>query len=99
MVAKYFSCAFLLFKNATDLLLLGIVHAAPPLAKSPLISSYSSKNFWPKLAYSLLHKMICNLFLLLVSGGCILSISPCHPLHAVGYPFGLSEHRLSNSFS
>jgi len=31
--------------------------------------------------------MIHNLFLLLMGGGCILSISPCQPLHAVGHPF------------
>jgi len=31
--------------------------------------------------------MIYNLFLLLMGGRCILSISPCPPLHAVGYPF------------
>ena len=31
--------------------------------------------------------MIYNLFLLLMDGGCILSIFPCQPLHAVGYPF------------
>ena len=43
MVAKYFSCAFLLFKNATNLGT-GIMHAVPPLDKSPLISSYSSKK-------------------------------------------------------
>ena len=32
-------------------------------------------------------KMIYNLFLLLMVGCCILSISPCQPLHAAGYPF------------
>jgi len=31
--------------------------------------------------------MIYNLFLLLMGGGCVLSISPCQLLHAVGYPF------------
>jgi len=31
--------------------------------------------------------MIYNLFLLLMGGGCILSISACQPLHVVGYPF------------
>jgi len=31
--------------------------------------------------------MIYNLFLLLMGGGCILSISPCQLLHGVGYPF------------
>ena len=36
--------------------------------------------------HSLLHKMIYNLFLRLMNGGCILSFSPCQPLHAVGYP-------------
>jgi len=86
MVAKYFSCTFLLFKNATNLQLLGIMHAAPPLAKSPLLSSYSRKNVCQNFR-SLLHKLIYNSFLLLMDGGCILSICPCQPLHAVGYPF------------
>jgi len=31
--------------------------------------------------------MIYNLFLLLVGGGSVLSISACQLLHAVGYPF------------
>ena len=31
--------------------------------------------------------MIYNLFLLLMGGGSVLSISPCQLLHAVGYPF------------
>jgi len=31
------------------LMLLGIMHAAPPLPKSPLISSYSIKNISPKI--------------------------------------------------
>jgi len=43
--------------------------------------------------------MICNLFLLLMVGGCILSFSPCQPLHAVGYPFDCPKHRLSNTLS
>ena len=59
---------------------LGIVHAAPTLPKSPLISSYQQQKH---LAYnwrSLHHKMISIYFLLLVDGGCTLSISPCWPL-------------------
>jgi len=31
--------------------------------------------------------MIYNLFLLLMGGGSVLSISPCQLVHAVGYPF------------
>ena len=50
IVPKYFSCTFLLFKNATNLQLLGIMHAAPPLAKSQLISSYSSKKCLAKIS-------------------------------------------------
>jgi len=61
------------------------MHAAPPLAKSPLISSYRSKKCLVKT--SVVHKIIYILFLLLMDGGCILSISPCQPLYAVGYPF------------
>jgi len=37
-------------KNATNLSLLDIINAAPPLAKSPLISSCSSKKCLTKLA-------------------------------------------------
>jgi len=44
MVAKQFSCTFVLFKNATNFYLLGIMHAVPPLAKSLLIFSCSSKK-------------------------------------------------------
>jgi len=50
MVAKYFSCTFLLFKKDTNLQLPGIMHAAPPLAQSQLISSHSSKTCLAKLA-------------------------------------------------
>jgi len=50
MVAKHFSWTFLLFKNATNFYLLGIVHAAPPLAKSLLISSYSNKKCLAKIS-------------------------------------------------
>jgi len=50
MVTKYFYCTFPLFKNATNLYLLGIMYAAPPLAKSPLISSYSSKKCLAKIS-------------------------------------------------
>ena len=31
-------------------MLLGIMHAAPPLLKSPLITLTSSKNIWPKIS-------------------------------------------------
>jgi len=54
------------------LMLLGIMHAAQPLPKSPLISSYQQQK---DLANDF------NLFLLLVGGGCILSISPYWLLH------------------
>jgi len=50
MVAKYFSCTFPLFENAINLYLLGMMHAAPLLAKSPLISSYSSKKCLYKIS-------------------------------------------------
>jgi len=54
MVAKYFSCTFPLFKNATNLYLLGIMHAAPPLVKSRLtkeIKAHGGKQ---------LHESECN---------------------------------------
>jgi len=56
MVAKYFSSTFPLFKNATNYSLLAIMHAAPPLAKSPLISSYSSKKCLTKIIVGYLSK-------------------------------------------
>jgi len=100
VVAKYFSSTFPLFKNTTNLSLLAIMHVAPPLAKSPLISSYSSKKCLTKIIVGYLSKLIndllindYNIFLLLMGGWCILNgwmmypISPCQPLHAVGYPF------------
>jgi len=36
------------------------MHAAPLLAKPPLISSYSSKTYMAKI--NIVHKMIYNLF-------------------------------------
>jgi len=63
------------------------MHAAPPLAKSPLIFSYSSKKMFGQNYRRLLHKMIHNLVLLVMGGWCILSIFPCQPLHAIGCPF------------
>jgi len=32
------------------LMLLGIMHAFPPIPKSPLISSYKQQNIWPKIS-------------------------------------------------
>jgi len=55
----------------------------PTPTQTSLVSSYTSTK--KSLAKNrLLHKMIFNLFLLLVRGGCVLSISPCRPLHT--YP-------------
>jgi len=61
--------------------------AAPPLAKFSLISSYSSKNVWLKFAQPSSQNDL-QFFLLLVGGGCILPISRCQAIHAIGYPFG-----------
>jgi len=75
VVAKYFSSTFPLFKNTTNLSLLAIMHVAPPLAKSPLISSYSSKKCLTKIIVGYLSKLIndllindYNIFLLLMGG-------------------------------
>ena len=59
------------------LMLLGFIHAAPPLPKSPLIPA--AKTFGLKLAQPTSQNDF-NLFLLLAGGGCILSISPCWTL-------------------
>jgi len=61
------------------LMLLGIMHAAPPLPKSPLISSYQQQKHWLKISVTYFTNDF-NLFLLLMGGGRILSISPCWPL-------------------
>jgi len=75
------------------------MHAHPPLANSPIISSYSSKKCLPKISVAHFTKWFTISFLLLLGGGCILSISLCQPLHAVWVPFWLSKHRLSNTLS
>jgi len=62
LLAKYFPCTFPLFKNATNLYLLGIMHAAPTLAKSLLISSYSSKKRLAKLSVGYLTKLFTIYF-------------------------------------
>ena len=86
IVAKYFSCTYLLFKKCYKSLATG--HHACSLTPSQIsidILLQQQKVFDQNL-HSLLHKMIYNLFLLLMDGGCILSFYPCQPLHAVGYP-------------
>ena len=62
MVAKYFSCTFPFFKYATNLYLLGIMHAAPPLARSPLASSYSSKKCLAKISIGYFTKLFTIYF-------------------------------------
>jgi len=62
------------------------VHAAPPLAKSLLISSYSSKKCLAKINVGYFKKWFTIYFYCWWVGS-VLSISPCQLLHAVGYPF------------
>ena len=44
------------------LMLLGIMHAAPTLPKSPLISSYQQQNFWPKISVAYFTKWFLSIF-------------------------------------
>jgi len=62
------------------------MHTVPPLAKSPLISSYSSKKCLAKISVAYFTKWF-TIYFYCWCGGWILSISPCQPLHAVGYSF------------
>ena len=62
------------------------MHAAQPKAKFSLISFRNSKKYLAKIAQASSQNGYI-LFLLLMGGWCILSISPCQPLHAVGYTF------------
>ena len=43
-------------------MLLGIMHAAPPLPKSPLISSYQRQNIWPKISVAYFTKWFQYMF-------------------------------------
>ena len=65
------------------LMLLDIMHAAPPCQNLHWHPLTSSKNIWPKISVAYFRKWFQS-FVLLVGGGCILSISPCWPLPA--YP-------------
>jgi len=44
------------------LMQLGIMHAAPPLPKSPLISSYQQQNIWPKISVAYFTKWFQSIF-------------------------------------
>jgi len=44
------------------LMLLSILHAAPPLPKSPLISSYQQQNIWPKISVAYFTKWFQRIF-------------------------------------
>jgi len=74
------------------------MHAAPPLAKSPLISSYSSKKCLTKIYRRLLHKMICK-FIFTADGWMMYPFNlPLSAPACCWAPFRLSKHRLSISF-
>jgi len=74
------------------------MHAVPPLAKSPLISSRGSKNVWPKLAWPSSQN---NLQIIFTADGW--RVHPFNlPLSAPAccwVPFRLSNHCLSSSLS
>jgi len=63
------------------------MHAAPPQAKTPLISFYSSQKYLAKISVGFLTKWLQFIFTVDEWMLYPLSISPCQPLHAVGYPF------------
>jgi len=63
------------------------MHAAPPQAKSPLISFYSSQKYLAKISVGFSTKRLQFIFTVDEWMLYPLSISPCQPLHAVGYPF------------
>ena len=74
-------------------MLLGIMHAAPPLPKSPLISSYKQQNIWPKISVAYFTKWFQYIFIVGGwSGGCIFSISPCRPLPTYPHRVGKGPH-------
>jgi len=52
----------LLTKQQIFLMLLGIMHAAPPLPKSPLISTYQQQNHWPKISVAYFTKWFQSIF-------------------------------------
>jgi len=97
IVAKYFSCTFL-FKNVTNLQLLGIMHAAPPLAKSQLISSCSSKKCLAKIRIPTSQNDLQ--FIFTPDGWRMYPFNLPLPAPSCSWvPFQLSKHRLSNTFS
>ena len=99
MVAKYFSCTFLLFKNVTNLQLLGIMHAAPPLAKSQLISSScSSKKYLAKISIPTSQNDLQ--FIFTPDGWRMYPFNlPLSAPSCSWVAFQLSKHRMSNTFS
>jgi len=63
------------------------MHAAPPLAKSPLISSYSSKKSLAKISVAHFTKWFIIYFVCWWVEDVSFSISPCQALCAIGYLF------------
>ena len=50
------------WKSYKSEMLLGIMHAAPPLPKSPLISSYQQQSIWPKISVAYFTKWFQSVF-------------------------------------
>ena len=96
MVAKYFLAHFCSLK----MLILDNMHAAPPLAKSALISSYSSKKCLAKISVAYFKKWFRLQIIFTADGwkmylfNILLSIPSC-----CWVPFRLSKHCLSNTLS
>jgi len=98
MLAKYFSCTFLLFKNATNLWLLGIMHADPSLAKSPFTSSYSSKKYLAEISVAYFTKWFTIYFYCWWVDDASFQfplVSPC----MLSGTLSTAKHRFSNSLS
>ena len=74
------------------------MHAAPSLAKSPLISSYSSKKMFDQISVGYLLNDLQSIFT--ANGWMLYPINlPLSALARCWVPFRLSKHRLSNSLS
>jgi len=90
MAAKYFSWTFpFCYKSFVT----GHHACSPTPSQISIDILLQQQKMFDKNYRRLLIKMIYNIFLLLMVGWCILNgwtlypISPCQPLHAVGYPF------------
>jgi len=72
------------------------MHAAPPLAKSPLISSHSSKKRWTKISVAISQNDLQFIFTADGQRMYPLILHLSAPARC-WVPFRLSKHRLSNT--